>query len=133
MKPLDLKALELAGMILCAIVDLAIIAAAVFLYLRTGHGAWMTLLLIVVWSYGLFMPYDNQKAQKKLNEYKEKEEEQKKKAEEKPRGQVVFDGKFVMDAEELWNCLGIKKREEAEKENEDPFFVPVDNGGATPI
>ena len=60
-------------------------------------------------------------------------EEHKKKVEEKPRGQVVFNGKFVMDAEELWNCLGIKKHEEAEKENEDPFFVPVDNGGATPI
>ena len=44
MKKLDLKALELAGMILCAIVDLAIIAAAVFLYIHTGHGAWMALI-----------------------------------------------------------------------------------------
>lgn len=130
MKKLDLKALELAGMILCAIVDLAIIAAAVFLYIHTGHGAWMALIVVVFWSLGLFLPFEERKI---IKEKDKALEEQKKKAEEKPRGQVVFNGKFVMDAEELWNCLGIKKHEDAEKEDEDPFFVPVDNGGATPI
>ncbi len=129
MKPLDLKALELAGMILCAIVDLAIIAAAVFLYLYTGHGAWMTLLLIVVWSYGLFLPRDYQKAQKKLNEYKEKEEEQKKKAKEP----TTITVKLVVDADEVFRSLGIERKDVNRFEIDNPFYQQFDNGGTTPI
>ena len=125
MKKLNLKALELAGMILCAIVDLGIIAAAVFLYVHTGHAGWMGLLLIVLWTFGMFMPLDV----RKLLKERDNAIEELKKKNERPRGQVVFNGKFVVDAEELWRSLGVQEREE----RENPFFVPVDNGGATPI
>ena len=130
MKKLDLRALELAGMILCAIVDLAIIAAAVFLYVYTGHAGWMALLLIVVWSFGLFMPFDYHKTLNKLDEYKEKEKEVVR--ERKGYNKISIPMTLICDKDEVLRAF-FESQENKKKEEVNPFFVPVDNGGATPI
>lgn len=126
MKDLPLRKLELVGMVLLAIVDVAIIAAAFCLAMYTGKHGWFAMSLIIVYTFGYFVPSDYRKP------YEEAEKAKEEKEKKKDDGKVSLSATFVLDRDEVLRAF-LECQEKKKKGIEDKFLVQVNNGGATPI